>query len=241
VRAWILSGMRAAGDRLTIDLTRPSPDFLERLSLPFFCVVPAGTPIVAEGVAPAPPTAGPYYMARWDNGNYLILKRNPNYPGPRPHFFDAFIFREGMDTGPAVGRVAQGVWDHVSLDDPLLAPGGATWSSAAVPGSRPSRFRRGLPHGWHRAGWPSTRPRRGLSISARGSTSSASACAAIRTASCSSSRAKRLSRGSGNGLRGSSARSAGPTSRRYWPRSSRSRGAGAPTTGRWCRPGCSPP
>jgi DNA-binding SARP family transcriptional activator/ABC-type transport system substrate-binding protein len=128
-----ISGIRAAGARLTIRLTRPSPDFLERLSLPFFCVVPAGTPVVAEGVAPAPPTAGPYYMARWNNGEYLILKRNPNYPGPRPHFFDAFIFREGMDPGLAVGRVAHGVWDHVSLDDPLLARGGAVdqkWGQA---------------------------------------------------------------------------------------------------------------
>jgi ABC-type transport system substrate-binding protein len=120
-----ISGMRTAGDRLTIKLTRPSPDFLQRLSLPLFCVVPTDTPIVAEGVVPGPPTAGPYYMALWDNGEYLILKRNPNYAGPRPHFFDAFIFREGMDPGQAVGRVGQGTWDHVSLEDPLLAPGGA--------------------------------------------------------------------------------------------------------------------
>jgi DNA-binding SARP family transcriptional activator/ABC-type transport system substrate-binding protein len=132
-RAAHISGMRAAGDRLTIKLTRPSPDFLDRLSLPFFCVVPAGTPIVPQGVAPAPPTAGPYYMARWNNGEYLILKRNPDYQGPRPHFFDAFIFREGMDPGLAVGHVGQGVWDHISLDDPLLAPGGAVdqkWGQA---------------------------------------------------------------------------------------------------------------
>jgi Bacterial extracellular solute-binding proteins, family 5 Middle len=47
--------------------------------------------------------------------------------------FDAFIFREGTDPGLAVGGVAQGVWDHVSLDDPLLAPGGAVdqkWGQA---------------------------------------------------------------------------------------------------------------
>ena len=33
----------------------------------------------------------------------------------------------------------------------------------------------------------------------------------------------------------------GPTSQRYWRRSSRLPGAGSPTTGRWCRPGCSCP
>src|SRR5690348_14985657 len=37
-------------------------------------------------------------------------------------------------------------------------------------------------------------------------------------------------------LRGSSARSAGPASQRYWRKSARSRGAGPPTTGRWCHP-----
>jgi ABC-type transport system substrate-binding protein len=89
-------------------------------------------------------------MARLDNGNYLILKRNPNYyPGPRPHFFDAFIFREGIDPGLAAGRVGQGVWDHVSLDDPLLAPGGAVdhkWRQglARTPGD-PRYFAEPLP------------------------------------------------------------------------------------------------
>jgi hypothetical protein len=45
---------------------------------------------------------------------------------------------------------------------------------------------------------------------------SGSISAAIPTASCSSSRAPRPSRGSGNGWRGSSAHSAGPTSQWYW-------------------------
>ena len=58
---------------------------------------------------------------------------------------------------------------------------------------------------------------------------------------CSSNRAPRPSRGSGAGLRGNSMRSAGPTSRWYWQRSSRSYGAGSPTTGRRSRPGCSLP
>jgi len=51
-RARHISGLRASGNRLTITLVRPSHDFLERLSLPFFAAVPAGTPIVAEGLDP---------------------------------------------------------------------------------------------------------------------------------------------------------------------------------------------
>src|SRR6266571_2387782 len=64
-----ISGLRAAGDTLSITLIRPSPDFLERLALPFFCLVPVGTPFVAgaphggtgdEGYIVS---AGPYYVA----------------------------------------------------------------------------------------------------------------------------------------------------------------------------------
>jgi DNA-binding SARP family transcriptional activator/ABC-type transport system substrate-binding protein len=122
-----ISGLRAAGDHVTLTLTRPSADFLERLALPFFCTVPTGTLAVPRGLLPSElATAGPYYMdPRRVNGEYFILRRNPNYAGSRPHFFDAFAFREGVDPGQSVDRVKQGTWDHVSQDDPLFLPGGA--------------------------------------------------------------------------------------------------------------------
>jgi ABC-type transport system substrate-binding protein len=141
-----ISGLQATGDRLAITLTRPSQDFLERLALPYFCPVPTDTPIVRNGTQDvAPPSAGPYYMALPRvTGEIMILKRNPNYTGPRPHFFDAFAIREGIDPGQAVGRVEQGTWDsvievdqHVTdnpvVDDPSFAPGGALdqrWGNA---------------------------------------------------------------------------------------------------------------
>jgi DNA-binding SARP family transcriptional activator/ABC-type transport system substrate-binding protein len=142
-RARHISGLRASANRLSITLVRPSHDFLERLSLPFFAAVPAGTPIVAEGLDPPPPTAGPYYMALRNMGLYVILKRNPGYRGPRPHHFDAFILREGMDPGQAVDRVKDGTWDHVSLRDPLLAPGAAVdreWGTTATPSASRPRY-----------------------------------------------------------------------------------------------------
>lgn len=144
-----ISGLTAVGDRLKVTLTKPSPDFLERLALPYFCPVPIDTPIVPGGVQDvAPPSAGPYYMALpRETGELMILKRNPNYTGPRPHFFDAFAIREGIDPGEAVGRVEQGTWDAVSevnkyvtnfpiVDDPSFAPGGILEREFA--GSSPS-------------------------------------------------------------------------------------------------------
>jgi DNA-binding SARP family transcriptional activator/ABC-type transport system substrate-binding protein len=149
-----ISGLRTVGDRLSITLKKPSPDFLERLALPYFCPVPIGTPIVPGGMQDvAPASAGPYYMApSGENGELMILERNPNYTGPRPHFFDAFAIREGIDPGESVSRVEQGSWDAVSEvnkwvtnfpieEDPSFAPGGILdreWATADPVPSGPS-------------------------------------------------------------------------------------------------------
>jgi DNA-binding SARP family transcriptional activator/ABC-type oligopeptide transport system substrate-binding subunit len=129
-----ITGLKSKGDTLTIRLVSPSPDFLQRLALPFFCPVPIGTPagqqdagasISAAGGQTTIPSAGPYYIADFNTGEYLILKRNPNYNGPRPHALDAIALREGIDPGQALGRVQNGSWDGVmNLYDPLLDPTG---------------------------------------------------------------------------------------------------------------------
>ena len=127
--------MKAAGDALSITLIAPAPDFLPRLALPYFCPVPTDTAFVPGGVVrtiPGPPgeemapSAGPYYVSDHFNGEFIILKRNPNYSGPRPHALDAIALREGIDPGQAVVRVQDGGWDGImNLYDPLLDPTGA--------------------------------------------------------------------------------------------------------------------
>jgi DNA-binding SARP family transcriptional activator/ABC-type oligopeptide transport system substrate-binding subunit len=127
-----ISGLRAAGNTLSITLTRPSPDFLERLALPFFCPVPVGTPFVAGAPHREVPggdgsivSAGPYYVAYYGGDGYVILKRNPNYHGPRPHALDAVAIREDADGSAALDRVQSHGWDGItSLADPELDPGG---------------------------------------------------------------------------------------------------------------------
>ncbi len=127
-----ISGLRAAGDTLSITLIRPSPDFLERLALPFFCPVPVGTPSVAGAPHRAVPagdgsivSAGPYYVAYSRGDGYVILKRNPNYHGPRPHALDAIAIREDADASAALDRVRGRGWDGItSMADPELDPGG---------------------------------------------------------------------------------------------------------------------
>ena len=128
-RAAHVAGIHLRGNRISFTLTRPSPDFLERLALPYFCPVPRDTLIKVDGVGvytgPAPPGAGPYTFSGivW-NGEYAILTRNPNYGGSRPQRLDWIAFREGIDTEKAVGRVESGRFDAIEQYDPLLAPGG---------------------------------------------------------------------------------------------------------------------
>ncbi len=138
-----ISGLRASDDTLSITLTRPSPDFLERLALPFFCPVPVGTPFVAGAPHRAVPggdgsivSAGPYYVAYFGGDGYVILKRNPNYHGPRPHALDAIAIREDADAGAALDGVQNQGWDGItSLSDPELDPGGSLarrWGPGSV-------------------------------------------------------------------------------------------------------------
>jgi DNA-binding SARP family transcriptional activator/ABC-type oligopeptide transport system substrate-binding subunit len=115
-----ISGLRATGNRLSITLTKPSADFLQRLSSTAFCPVPLGTPFLrgagnhrVGANASTIPSAGPYYVAEWRDNEYAILKRNPYYHGPRPHVLDAIALREGVDVGVALDRIRHGGWDGI--------------------------------------------------------------------------------------------------------------------------------
>ena len=61
-------------------------------------------------------------MADRFNGEYMILKRNPNYRGPARARLDAIAFREGLAPENAVARVKSGEWDGALLADALLGP-----------------------------------------------------------------------------------------------------------------------
>jgi len=121
-----LKRIRVQGDRISFTLRAASPDFLERLSLPYYCTVPEGTPIANGGLQPiAPPSTGPYYMASRDNGAWTVLKRNPYYRRAHPARLDAIVFREGVDAEKAVGEVERGDWQGLALTDRVVLPGSA--------------------------------------------------------------------------------------------------------------------
>jgi ABC-type oligopeptide transport system substrate-binding subunit/DNA-binding SARP family transcriptional activator len=110
-----ISGITVRGDRLTIRLTRPVPDLLDRLALPFFCVLPKGAPIGAGGLSGPIPTAGPYYVASGrvgDDDHTIVLRRNPNYRGDRPHVPDRIVYSIGPDGVETAGALDTGAADY---------------------------------------------------------------------------------------------------------------------------------
>src|SRR5204863_1922455 len=116
-----ISGISARGDTLVIQLVKPAADLPSRLALSPYCVVPASTPVDPHGIDAPIPSAGPYYLAAHTD-SVAVLKRNPNYDGPRPQHLDAIVFRFGVAPGDVVAQIAKGKVDYVAEYDPALAP-----------------------------------------------------------------------------------------------------------------------
>jgi DNA-binding SARP family transcriptional activator/ABC-type transport system substrate-binding protein len=116
-----VAGLSVRGDTLTIRLVKPAPDFPRRIALSLYCVVPDSTPVVSHGVDAPIPSAGPYYLAAHTD-SAAVLKRNPNYHGPRPQHVDAIVYRFGVAPGDGAARIAKDGFDYMLESDPALAP-----------------------------------------------------------------------------------------------------------------------
>ena len=110
-RAAHISGLSVRGDRLTIRLTAAAPDFLFRLAVPFFCAVPLTTPLDPDGVRVIP-SAGPYYVTSYIPGQGVILRRNPNYTGRRPHHVERIELSVGVSKQTTDALVEAGTSDY---------------------------------------------------------------------------------------------------------------------------------
>jgi peptide/nickel transport system substrate-binding protein len=132
-----IAGVTATGNHLTIRLTDVSADFPTRISLPFFCAVPQGTPVDPRGLRLIP-SAGPYYVASYIPGAGILLKRNPNYRGSRPRRFHQISIKTGVAESKAIADARAGRTDwayHLSREQAArLAPRYGPRSDAAAAG-----------------------------------------------------------------------------------------------------------
>jgi YVTN family beta-propeller protein len=120
-----IAGVVANGDTLTIGLDAPAPDFLSRIAQSAFCAVPSNTPIKGARVIPS---AGPYYVASYTPGQGVVLARNPNYHGRRPHHFARIQLAVGIPARRAFAAIEAGSADYTNL---ALYPSTTTAALAA--------------------------------------------------------------------------------------------------------------
>jgi len=118
-KASSVAGVKVKGNHLLITTTQNAPDFLARIAMPFFCALPTNTPIDANGVE-TPATAGPYYISARVPTKSIVLKRNPNYKGPRPHNVNQIVYTIGNSLEAIRLRIESGASDY-SLDIPPSA------------------------------------------------------------------------------------------------------------------------
>jgi peptide/nickel transport system substrate-binding protein len=106
-----ISGVVARGKTLEIELTHVAGDFPARIALPFFCAVPIGLPADPRGLREIP-AAGPYYVSSYTPNEQIILTRNPNYNGPRPHPLDEIVYSLGVAKTRTVDQIERGEVDY---------------------------------------------------------------------------------------------------------------------------------
>jgi peptide/nickel transport system substrate-binding protein len=138
-RAEHISGLRVEGDGLAITLAQPSMTLPARLANPCLSVVPAGTPTAPGGLGHPIPSAGPYFASSVILGQQIVLRRNPEYRGPRTAALDAMILRGGVSPEEAGAAVEQGRADYASSaarPSPDFAPGGRYQQRYGAPGGK---------------------------------------------------------------------------------------------------------
>jgi ABC-type oligopeptide transport system substrate-binding subunit len=108
-----LSGVKVNGNKLTINLTKANPDFLNRMAMWFFCAIPKTTSVDPSKERPVP-TSGPYYVSQWTPERRIVLKRNPNYTGDRPHKLDEIVYAVGVNKAQSVLQIKSGQADYAA-------------------------------------------------------------------------------------------------------------------------------
>jgi ABC-type transport system substrate-binding protein len=96
---------------LVIRLKKLAPDFMTRLTMPFFSAIPANRPIVPEGVDAPMVSAGPYYVREWTKNQSALVVRNPfwnNNRAPwkalgRPAYVNQIVYAIGIT--PAASKL----------------------------------------------------------------------------------------------------------------------------------------
>lgn len=92
------AGITAVDDRrLVIKLARVNPAFIDVLAMPFTTPQRKGH-VAAAGaqLRRTPDATGPFELASWDEGNRIVLRRNPHYFDPARAHLDSIAILENI-------------------------------------------------------------------------------------------------------------------------------------------------
>jgi peptide/nickel transport system substrate-binding protein len=131
-----ISGVVARGRTLAIRLVRPDGAFLPNLATGAACAVPRDTPSDPSGINDIP-SAGPYYVASYTPRQQLVLRRNPNYHGDRPHRLDQIVVAMGVDKARALRQIEAGTTDNAL--DGIPSDAGPRLEAEYGPGSNAAK------------------------------------------------------------------------------------------------------
>jgi peptide/nickel transport system substrate-binding protein len=98
-KASTASGVKASGNKLTIRLTKVAPDFLARITMPFYSAVKTDLPVNSDGIPASQAkgaACGPYYVSEWTQKRQLVMSRNTFYKGSRPDNADKIVENIGI-------------------------------------------------------------------------------------------------------------------------------------------------
>lgn len=108
-----IAGLSLVGNRISFTLQKPAGDFLARVAMPFFCIVPRTLAIDPSG-ALTPPSAGPYYISARTPNVSITLSRSPYYAGDRRSRFDQIQYVIGSSLDSQEASIRAGGLDYAA-------------------------------------------------------------------------------------------------------------------------------
>jgi peptide/nickel transport system substrate-binding protein len=113
-----LKSVSASGLRLRIELNKPAGNLPMRLALAYACPVPTDYQTDPSGV-PLLVGSGPYYVADYQPHRRVVIERNPNYRGSRPHRLDRIVIDFVGTVVSDIGAVEAGQADAYGATPPF--------------------------------------------------------------------------------------------------------------------------
>ena len=114
-KASSVSGVKIVGNKLQVNLTKAAPDFLARLTMPFFSAIDTklASQIDANGINEYA-SCGPYYFSARTPNRSITLKRNTFYKGGRAANPDVIQVNIGNDVDVEFQNTQSGTTDYPS-------------------------------------------------------------------------------------------------------------------------------